>query len=353
MTMRKTETLVLAGALLLGCSDDDSTGATTTATQASSTQSAGGSGGAGTGGSGGSAGSPATLEVLASFDEAVGELPEGLALRGNDAYVGFATLGAVQSVSTSGGAPAPFAQVMGLPARNVFLTGLTFDGQGQLYAAVPSFVPSPAPGVYRAAAGGGDATLFATDPMMAFPSGLEFHPSGDLFVTDSATGIVFRVSSTGTAQIFLQDALLLGDKTICGNDNALFDIGANGIAVTANEIFVANTDQATIVRIPIEGTGAGVPEIVAGPDCATLGGIDGIARAADGSFYAALNRQNKIAHVSTSGAVTVVVDDPLLDFPASVSLSPAGDALFITNFALENAFAGNPANPALLRWLVE
>lgn len=351
--MRKTGTLLMAAALLLGCSDDDTTsgtatsgtGASASASQASTSSASGGSGGAG--------GAPAALEVVASFDPAAGELPEGLTLRDDDAYVSFATLGEVRSVSTANGARTSYAQVTGLPVENAFVTGLTFDGQGQLYAAVPSFVPAPVPGVYRAPAGGGDATLFATDPMMVFPNGLEFDSSGELYVTDAGSGIVFRVSSAGVAEIFLQDALLLGDKTICGNDNALFDVGANGIAVTPSDVFVANTDQASIVRIPIEARGAaGVPEVFAGPDCATLGGIDGIALAADGSFYAALNRQNKIAKVSATGAVTVVVDDPQLDFPASVSLSPAEDALYITNFALENALAGNPANPALLRWLV-
>ncbi|HZO16971.1 MAG TPA: hypothetical protein VFB62_27030, partial [Polyangiaceae bacterium] len=180
--MRHTTTgsvtwMVVCAALVAGgCSDDEAetTAAGPSATSTSS-QSTGGSGGAGGMQTGGA---PPALEVLASFDAATGELPEGLALRDDNAYVGFATLGAVVSVSTMGGEPASYAQATGLPADNVFLTGLTFDAQGQLYAAVPSFVMNPAPGVYRAPAGGGDATLFATDAAMFFPSGLEFDAQG-------------------------------------------------------------------------------------------------------------------------------------------------------------------------------
>lgn len=344
---------VVAGLLaaLSGCSDDEPTTATTTGAGGDATGGAGGEaqggGGAGQGGAGGSADA---LEVLASFDPAAGELAEGLALHDDGVYVGFAMTGAIVRADVT---PIEYAQVDGLPVENAFVTGLAFDGQGRLYAAVPSFVASPVPGVYRAAAGGGAAALFATDAAMIFPNAIGFHSSGDMYVTDAMAGAVFRVTEDGTVSLFLQDPLLAGDKTICGNDAALFDIGANGLSVSGDALFVANTDQATLLRIPIESGGvAGTPEIIAGPDCAALGGIDGISRAADGSFYAALNRQHAIARITTSGDVSVVLEDPRLDFPATVRLSPTEDALYITNFALEHALSGEPANPALLRWTI-
>jgi sugar lactone lactonase YvrE len=338
-----------------GCSDDEPGGGSAGA-PASGGAGAGGEagsggdgGGGGSGGEGGAGGAPA-LEVLVSFDAAAFELPEGLVIHDGNAYASLAMLGEVREVSLAGGAASSYAQVEGLPVDNAFVTGLTFDAAGRLYAAVPSFVANPLPGVYRADAGGGPATLFATDAAMVFPSALELDAAGQLYVTDSAAGAVFRVAGDGTAEIFAQDPLLLGDKTICGNDAALFDIGANGLVVTASDIYVANTDQATIVRIPIEAGGAGTPVIFAGPDCATLGGIDGMTRASDGTFYVALNRQNRIATVSASGAVEVVLEDPLLDFPASVGLTPSEDRLLITSFALEKALAGEEAAPALLSW---
>jgi sugar lactone lactonase YvrE len=344
-------------ALSGGCSDDDE-GAGSGSNGGGGSGADGGSagmggegasGGGGSGGSGGTGGAP--IEVLVSFDPALGELPEGLAVHDGKAYVGLATLGDVREVSLAGGAATSFAQVDGLPVENAFVTGLTFDDTGRLYAAVPSFVMSPVPGVYRAAVAGGAATLFATHASMAFPSAVEFDAAGALYVTDSAAGAVFRVADDGTAEVFLQDPLLLGDKTICDNDDALFDIGANGLVVTATDLYVANTDQATIVRIPIEAGGdAGTPVIFAGPDCATLGGIDGMARGGDGTFYVALNRQNAIATVDAAGEVAVLLSDPLLDFPASVSLTPGDAELLITSFALEKALAGEDAAPALLRY---
>jgi sugar lactone lactonase YvrE len=272
-------------------------------------------------------------------------------VKGGDAYVGLALLGEVRSIPVEGGAPSPYAQVEGLPIDNAFATGLAFDAAGRLYVAVPSFVPDPVPGVYRAPDGGGTATLFATDPAMVFPSDLAFDAAGDLYVTDSMAATVFKVAADGTVTAFAQDPLFAGDKTICGNDQALFDIGANGLVVTSDALYVANTDQATIVAVPIDAGGnAGTPAVLAGPDCAALGGIDGIALAADGTFHAALNRQGAIATVGASGTIEVALADPLLDFPASVRFGAGGDELFITSFALEHALAGEPAAPALLRW---
>jgi sugar lactone lactonase YvrE len=348
-------TMTMLLALAAGCGDDDTSSAAPTTTSSSVTGGAGGDGGtgaAGGGGAGGGGGSAPALELLHAFDPAASELPEGVAVNGDTAYAGLALLGSVKAVSVEGGPAADYAQVQGLPVQNAFATGLLFDAEDRLYVAVPSFVADPVAGVYRAPAGGGTATLFATDPGMAFPSDLGFDAAGRLYVTDSATATVFRVAGDGTVEVFLQDMLLAGDKTICGNDQALFDIGANGLVVTADALFVANTDQATIVRIPIENDLAGAPEVFAGPDCAALGGIDGLTQAADGTFYAALNRQGTIVTVGSTGTVTVALTDPLLDFPASVRLGSAGgnDALFITSFALEHALAGEPAAPALLRW---
>ena len=87
--------------------------------------------------------------------------------------------------------------------------------------------------------------------------------------------------------------------------------------------------------------------MLAGPDCETLGGADGLARAPDGSFVVAVNRQNKVVRVGADGAVHTNVSGDPLDFPATVAYR--GSTLFATNFAFANANAGKPATPGLLR----
>jgi sugar lactone lactonase YvrE len=107
-------------------------------------------------------------------------------------------------------------------------------------------------------------------------------------------------------------------------------------------------DKATLVKIPRAAAGgAGTPSIVAGPDCAALGGADGLARAPDGSFVVAVNRQNKIVRVTTAGRIATLASGPPFDFPAT--LAYRGATLYATNFALKNASAGKPASPGVVR----
>ncbi|HET6583015.1 MAG TPA: hypothetical protein VFG69_06205, partial [Nannocystaceae bacterium] len=164
---------------------------------------------------------------------------------------------------------------------------------------------------------------------------------------------VFVVTPDGTATPWITDPLLAGDKTFCGHDDALFDIGANGIAITDDAVFVAVSDHAAIVEIPIldDGT-AGEPVEIVGPDCEALGGIDDMERADDGTFWAALNLQNRIGRIDPDGTIGVLVDDPALDFPATVRVGDRDGvaALYVTSFALTNAVAGLRAHPSLAVW---
>jgi sugar lactone lactonase YvrE len=117
------------------------------------------------------------------------------------------------------------------------------------------------------------------------------------------------------------------------------DIGANGIAFDKNDtsLFVANTDRASIIRVPIMKNGsAGKPELFVGPDCKNLNGADGIILDKDGSIIVAVNKLNEIVRVSMDKKITVLESGGILDFPASVKIdsSTTGQQqhiLYITN----------------------
>src|SRR6185436_17284479 len=91
------------------------------------------------------------------------------------------------------------------------------------------------------------------------PNGLVFDKGGNLFVTDSVLGAIFKISpDRKTVTSWLSDPLLKGDiaatnpcKTVLG-----VTFGANGIALSNNAFYVANTDKATLIKIPIKGDGA-------------------------------------------------------------------------------------------------
>jgi sugar lactone lactonase YvrE len=358
-----TLTAALVAAMTAGCSDDDaepttdpSTGGAGASGGGGGAGAVGGLGGDGAGGTGegGAAGGGASIEVIADFDPAAGQLPEGIAVLGGQAYVGLAPTGEIVGVDLDPvGAPAGYANLPPPAAGTAFMTGMEVDATGQLYVAMASFAGDPAPGIYRAPAGGGAATLFASDPGMYFPNGLAFASDGSLLVTDSAAGAVFQVADDGSVTSWSADPLLAGDPTACGGSADDLLIGANGIAIGDDAVFVANSNLATIVRIPILGDGsAGEAAVYSGPDCGTLVGADGLVLGGGGELYVAVNALNHIARVDGAGRVTVVLEDPLLDFPASLAITEIGGmpTLLITNFALTNAMSGGPANPALLGW---
>jgi hypothetical protein len=294
---------------------------------------------------------PATdagLRMLASFEAAKGGLPEGLAVRDGFAYVGFAPTGQIMRLALQDGVPTPYAELPKPVANKGFMTGLEFDAEGRLYVALASFVEKPAAGVYRVAADGKQTNLFAKHEKMKFPNGIALDGHGSLFVTDSGEGGVFKVNPSGGAALWSSSELLKGDKDYCGKGvGASFDIGANGVARVGSNLYVSNNDRATVVKIPIESDGsAGTASIFAGPDCAKLGGADGLTADADGNLILATNRLNRIMRITTAAHVEPLAEGGELDFPASVALS--GSALIATNFALFNAMSGKPGRPGLI-----
>ena len=296
----------------------------------------------------GSTGEPGTpqVDVLVELDAELFELPEGLAIDGTDAIVGFAFTGAVERIALADGARTPFAATPPPPPNTSFVTGVTLDADGRLYAAVVSFTPDLTAGIYRAEPGGGDAALWATDPTMVFPNGLAWDDEGRLFVSDSSAGIS-RIDADGVVTPWFEDDQLAGDPTAC-DQQAMFTIGPNGIAWTPDALWIASSDRGVLARVAIEADGdAGALELVVGPDC-ELGGIDGITIDEDGSIVAAVNRQDKIVRIDDTGAITTIVEGDPLAFPASVAFADDG-ALVVTSFALDDFLAGQPASPAILR----
>jgi sugar lactone lactonase YvrE len=347
---------------LVACGDDTetsstsststtaTTGTTGTATStATSTTGAGGNGGSGGGGgSGGAGGAAPGLSFIAEFDPAMGELPEGLAVVGTDAYVGFAGLGSIVKVDLTNGTVASFATVPPIPMNEGFMLGIATAANGDVFVGLASFSPNVVAGIYKVTSAGGAATLFASDPGMTFPNGLAFDGAGDLFVTDSASGTIFKVDGgNGNVSTWLAaDPLLVGAKDNCPMAATPFDIGANGIVVTGTDVYVANTNLASVVKVPVAGGGmAGAAALFAGPDCATLGGADGLALDGDGTLLIALNSLNTISRIATDGTVSSIASGAPLNSPASLAIATVGGqkAAYITNFALFTM-----TNPGLL-----
>jgi hypothetical protein len=294
---------------------------------------------------------PAALppELMTHFDARAAQLPEGLAIRDRRAYVGFAPTGTIAAVDLDTGAQSTFAQLPKPVPGKGFMTGLAWSRRA-LYAALVSFAPEVPAGVYRVSAAGGAATLFARHPQMVFPNGIAPARDGTLYVTDSAAGAIFRVATDGTTAPWLQHELLRGAKDSCGPGKGVgvpFDIGANGLLLEDHDLIVTNTDKATLVRVPIEADGrAGLPVLLAGPDCERLSGADGLTADAAGNFVVAANHINALVRVDAAGHVETLFHGAPLDFPASVAM--VGRTLFASNFSFLDA-ASATASPGVVR----
>jgi sugar lactone lactonase YvrE len=333
--LTKLGALATSLGLLAACSGSDPGTTTGTGGTSSSSSASSASATTGTGGTGGA--TPAVPTFVAHLDPAKGELPEGLFVVGNKAYVGLAALGKIVTVDLTSGTVADFGSIPAPPMNGGFMLGIVADAAGNVYVGFgggPGMVVKN--GVYKIPAAGGAVTApWAADPAMNFPNGLILDDKGNVVVADSG-GTIFKIAPDATVTTWLADPSLSAAGATC-SFMAPFPIGANGIALSKGVYYVSNTNLAQIVSIPVKADGtAGTPALLAGPDCDGLGGIDGIALDGAGDIYAVLNSQNKLVHLAAgTSKIDAVFTGTPLDNPASISVGAVGGkaSLLITNSA--------------------
>ena len=188
------------------------------------------------------------MQVVASFDEAQGQNPEGIAIgRTGAIFVSVSPLGDVWRIPPGSTIPSPSATLTG--SHRAQISGSSDSRSivfGNVYGAVQSANPE-ANGVWRFDRFTGDATRLPGTAGMGIPNGLAFDKQMNLYVTDSARGAIWRIPWGGEAAIWLQDPALTGDGSLG------LGLGANGIAVQRGVFTVTNTERRTILRIPKVG----------------------------------------------------------------------------------------------------
>jgi len=276
------------------------------------------------------------VHILVTFDESAGQNPEGIALdRTADVFVSVSPLGDVWKVPAGSTTPQPFGHVDGItPGSDFGLLGLAVDVFGNVYGAVQSADPA-ANGVWRFDRRTGHATRLPGTAAIGIPNGLAFDHRGNLFVTDSAAGAIWRIPWGGSAAIWLQNPTLTGD----GSLQLGVPLGANGIAFRNGLLTVTNTERRTVLSIPTwDPSNLHV--------VTTLGGNpDGVAMDVRGNAYVAINLQDTIAGVSPSGTVSVVASGDPLDFPSSMAFGTARGGrrtLYGVNFSIGELFGLPP-----------
>jgi sugar lactone lactonase YvrE len=282
------------------------------------------------------------LASVADFDVSDGELPEGLAVdKQGNFYVGIAPTGEIKQV-TPEGQVTTFANLP--PPGSGFMTGIAADRQGNLYVALASFNPDTH-GIWKVSNDGSNVDLFVSLPEGGLPNLPAFDRQGNLFVSDSFLGRIWKIDHKGNATVWKEDPLL---EAAPGGPLNL-PVGVNGIAFDHNQrhLYAANTLGGRIVRILLNPDGtAGEVEVIV-EDHALLEGADGIAFDNRENLYVAVNSQNRLVKMSPDGNVGVVTEGGPLQFPASLAFGAGRESknLYITNFAILNAQGIAPGDP--------
>lgn len=292
------------------------------------------------------------VTTVASFDVFAAQLPESIAMdRSGNIYLSMSPLGEIWKLDPSGSL---LGVVASFPTTGVFgLSGLRFDAQDNLYVA-NSVDDADARGVWKLSPGGEKERIPGTSGI-PLPNDVAISRDGTLYITDSATGAVWRSMGGAAAEIWVQDQTLEGT----GAFGLPVPIGANGIVVIpgrgpAGGLVVANTEKGQLVHIPILPNGsAGQPTIVVA-DPASLFGLDGITVDARGTIYGAVNAGDKVVRISSDGTVSEVLSGEPLDFPAGLMFGAGrdGHTLFVVNFGVIHLLHDPPtlddANPAVI-----
>jgi len=262
--------------------------------------------------------------VVAHFNLGAGQTPEDFALAPDGAAdVSFAYADEVARVTRGGN-----TQIIGqLPKtgdcpviKAPVSLGIARARNGSVYAV--DCTGNSDTGVWRLRAGSAPVQI-AQLPAGSFPHKMVLDDqTGELYIADSVLGVVWRVPAAGGTPVIWAQGPALQRTSV---------FGANGITLHDHAVWVSNTDQGTIVRIPVRADGS------AGPIRTVVTGLAGqvddfTVLGNDDTILAALNPSSQVVLIRPGSAPQVVLTaaDGLSN-PTDVAVR--GDAMYVTNGA--------------------
>jgi sugar lactone lactonase YvrE len=196
----------------------------------------------------------------------------------------------------------------------------------------------------------GAATVFMTVTGGAGLNGLTFDALGNVYVSDSFQGIVWKTGAGGGAGVaWVTDPLL--------TTRGVPPFGANGLGFNkaGDALFVANTGNDQVIRIPVSGGTPGAPVVFVN----SINGADGLILDDDDNIWVAANQADEIVVIDKTGKLVAKlggfagvrqgVPRGLL-FPASLAFGGRTNhgrqrELFVTNLALDLRLFGLVQTP--------
>jgi len=185
----------------------------------------------------------------------------------------------------------------------------------------------------------GASSVFMTVTGPAGLNAITFDAAGNVYVSDSFQGIIWRTGAGGGAgTAWVTNATLL--------PNGVPPFGANGLAFNnaGNALFVANTANDTVVKIPVSGGIPGTPAVFVN----SINGADGLVIDKHDNIWVCANQADEIVILDPTGKVIAKLGDfdgidrngavKGLLFPASLAFG--GEFLYVTNLALDLRLVG-------------
>ncbi|NNL47658.1 MAG: hypothetical protein HKO76_04765, partial [Acidimicrobiia bacterium] len=255
----------------------------------------------------------ASAELVIAFDESAGQAPEGIAVdKTGNIFVSIAPLGQLWKIAPGSDTPEVFGTISGIDpsAGDLGMLGLATDAQGNVYAGVQSS-NAAANGVWVFDRKSGAATRIEGSENVALANDLAFDKRGNLYITDSILGAIWRLPKRGTLAPWLT-----GDENLAGTGvlGLGVPVGANGIEFRQGTLYVANTEKGLVVTVPVGHDGepgtssilAAFPEVEVQPGVFLPSAADGLALDVLGNVYVAQINLSTIVKVTPDGDVGVV-----------------------------------------------
>jgi len=194
----------------------------------------------------------------------------------------------------------------------------------------------------------GAASVFTTIPDLnpdpnanPGPNVLTFDKQGNVYISDSFQGIIWKTGPAGGPPI----AWVTSDLLM---PNGIPPFGANGLAFNkaGTAMFVANTANDQVIRIPVTNGTPGEPKIFVNG----VNGADGLILDEDDNLWICANQADEIVVLNDTGRVIAKLGDFAglsrsgaprgLLFPAS--LVRVGHWIYVTNLSIDLRVAVGP-----------
>ena len=309
--------------------------------------------------------------TMPAVESAVADFPEGITVNpaNGDIYVGTFDFGGDnflvrfdktgQFISQTADLVAPILGLAFGPDGKIYFCFVgDFTGQGSQIkrisadlatiedvANIPG-IGAPSDRIVDNPDGSTDRIIFG-DTDMGFiarvPNALTFNSSGDLFISDSFQGAIFRIDGVAANICPGSDSCVdtvVHDGLLATAGSPAF--GANGLALSDDEmtLFVANTGDDRVLKLPIDEDGDADGDLAVFAE--SINGADGLAFDDEGRLWVAANQADEMVALDGDGKVIAKLGDFFgirkdgavkgLIFPASVVIHDS--QMFVTNAAL-------------------